>query len=272
MKRVVVLCSLLLSACGGSPPPPEPEPEPTTGAEEPPPPPPPPPARVRVIHAAFDPSVASIGARIDGGDPVAVDLAYLHASAYFEVPGAVEHTLGVFGPDDVELMGWTMPILTDGTSYTVVATSADEMPVLFAASDDVATEPNANTAGLRFFHGLVGVDSIDVCLAGASARADGVAIFTAVSPSSFAGTPEARYSEISATGVEVTLQLRTSNATPCHGRVQGVARFVPITGARYTLVAVGRQGGRPRIDRELLLCVDPPATDTSCTAVPISAR
>ena len=127
-------------------------------------------------------------------------------------------------------------------------------------------------AAVRVFHGIDGLDAVDVCIAGESARADGSLIFANVGPASFAGTEGAQYAELAASGAELTIQLRTSNARPCHGRVQGVARLTPIAGSRYTLLAVGRNGGRPRIDRELLICADPPSIDTSCAAVPITAR
>lgn len=267
----IVVSLFALNACGGAPAPePEPEPEPTTGAEEAPPP-PPPPATVRVIHGAFDPSAASVSVAFDGADPIVTDLAYQQASGYVEV-AAGEHALSLLGADGTELLGWTPPAFGEGASYTLVMSSAEEIPVVFGASMDEAASPRENTAAIRVFHGVVGLDAVDVCLAGESARADGILIFQNVQPSSFAGTEGAMYAELPSPGTELTLQLRTTNARPCHGRVQGVARVTPVAGGRYTAVAVGRASGRARVDRELLVCADPPAVDTSCTAVPITAR
>lgn len=226
---------------------------------------------MRVIHAAYDPTAASVSARVDGGEPVVLDLAYLNASGYFDVTSDAAHTLALFGTDETELLSWNMPALTEAASYTVVASSIDEMPVLFAAAADTTTPPSTNTAAVRVFHGLVGLESADVCLS-SSARAEGVQVFTGIPLSSFGGTDELRYAEIPANGQEVTVQFRNANDTPCRGRVQGVARFTPVVGVRYTLVAVGRMSARPRIDRELLVCPDPPGTDTTCTVVPIANR
>lgn len=272
----ILLCLSVLVGCGGaSAPEPEPVAEDTTGAEEAPPPPPPEPAHVRLIHAAFDPAAAAVGAAFDGADPVITELAYQHASGYVDLP-AGEHTLSLLGADGTELLGWTPPAFAEGGLYTLVVASADEMPVLFGAAEDQPTPSAENTSGIRVFHGIVGLDAIDVCLAGESARADGILIFANVAPTSFAGEDGARYAELplipGAPATEMALQFRTTNARPCHGRVQGVARVTPIAGSRYTLVAVGRTSGRARVDRELLVCADPPATDTSCTTVPITAR
>lgn len=270
LPRALVLLALSFVACGG---PAEENSEvvETTGAEEPPPPPPPPPppARVRVIHAAFDPLAAAVGIAFDGEAPLITDLAYQRASDYVELPAGT-HALSLIGADGSEILAWTAPELTQESFTTIVLSSAEIMPVAFAVSADLPEPPGGNFAALRVFHALEGLGTLDVCIAGESARADGVLLFRAVAPSSFAGEEGARYAELPASG-ETTLQLRATHARTCHGRVQGVARFTPIAGNRYTLVAVGRDA-RPRIDREFLICADPPATDVSCAAVPITNR
>ena len=245
--------------------------ETSTGDEEPPapPPPPPPPARVRVIHAAFDPLAAAVGVSFDGGDPAITELSYQRASDYVEVSAGM-HAVSLSGADGSEILAWSAPEMMAESFTTIILSSAEIMPVAFSVSTDVVEPPAANAAALRVFHALDGLGTVDVCIAGESARADGILIFGGVGPNTFGGEDGARYAELPASG-ETTLQLRATGARTCHGRVQGVARFTPIAGNRYTLIAVGRDG-RPRIDRELLICADPPATDVSCAAVPITNR
>lgn len=269
----VSLLAWLAASCGGSSPAPEPEPEPVTTGEEvvEAPPPPPPPGHVRVIHAAFDPIAAAIGVGFDGAEPVITELAYQQASAYVELPSG-EHSVSLVGADGAEILSWTPPALAEDGWTTLILSSTTDMPVEFAASADVATAPGETMAAVRVFHAIDGLDAVDVCLAGESPRADGILIFANVAPSSFGGSEGAQYAELPVNGSEVTIQLRTANPRGCHGRIQGVARFTPTGGARYTVVAAGRNGGRPRIDREMLFCADPPATETSCTAVLMTAR
>ncbi len=268
--RLLAPLTLLIVACGGAPPEEEPAEPDTSGAEEPPPPPPPPPpAHVRVIHAAFDPLAAAVGVGFDGEAPVITELAYQRASDYVELaPGM--HAVSLIGADGSEILAWSAPEMAEESFSTIVLSSAEVMPVAFSFAGDVVDAPAENAAALRVFHALDGLGSVDVCIAGESARADGILIFGGLAPNSFAGEEGARYAEVPAAG-ETTIQLRAANARACHGRVQGVARFSPIAGNRYTLVAVGRDA-RPRIDRELLICADPPASNTSCAAVPITNR
>lgn len=269
-SRALAVLALSLIACG-APSEETAEVEDTTGDEEPPPPPPPPPppARVRVIHAAFDPLAAAVGVAFDGEAPLITELAYQRASDYVEVsPGM--HAVSLIGADGSEILAWTAPEMTSESFTTIVLSSAEIMPVAFSVSGDVSEPPASSAAALRVFHALDGMATVDVCIAGESARADGILIFGGVGPNAFAGEEGARYAELPASG-ETTLQFRATNARTCHGRVQGVARFTPIPGNRYTLIAVGRDA-RPRIDRELLICADPPATDVSCAAVPITNR
>jgi hypothetical protein len=271
-SRCIFLAALtLLAACGGSSPSAEATHE-SSGdevVEAPPPPPPPEPARVRVIHAAFDPSAASVAVAFDGADPAIAALAYEFASSYAELP-AGSHSASV-SSNGTELIGADMDLSTEGGWYTAIAYSTSELPVAIQLATDRADAPAEGTAALRFFHGIVGLAAIDVCTPGATARADGVPVFTAVQPGALASAPDgSAYTSVPA-GAEIMLQFRAQHATPCHGRVQGVANLTPVSG-NYTLVAVGRTTGRPRVDRELLFCADPPASDTSCAALPIAAH
>lgn len=269
-SRALALLAVLSLACG-SPSEEATELEASTGDEEPlpPPPPPPPPAHVRVIHAAFDPLAAAVGVAFDGETPSVTELAYQRASAYVEVPPGM-HAVSLIGADGSEILAWTAPEMTEDSFTTIVLSSVEIMPVVFSVSGDTNEPPAGNAAALRVFHALDGMGSVDVCIAGESARADGVLIFGGLEANSFAGEEGARYAELPASG-ETTLQFRAAGARTCHGRVLGVARFTPIAGSRYTVIAVGRDT-RPRIDRELLICADPPATDVSCAAVPITNR
>lgn len=263
----------LLAACGGQGDSTA-ESSDSTGDEavveaEPPPPPPPEPARVRVIHAAFDPSAAAIALAFDGADPAIPSLAYEFASAYVELP-AGSHAASVRA-NDAELIGAELDLAAEGGWYTAIAYSTADFPAAVQLTTDRIEAPAEGSAAIRLFHGIVGLTAVDVCTPGATARADGTPIFADVQPGALAAAPDGTtYASVPA-GAEITLQLRAQNATPCHGRVQGVAHVTPVSG-NYTLVAVGRTSGRPRVDRELLLCADPPATDTSCATVPIAAH
>ena len=237
--------------------------------EEPPPPPPPEPARVRVIHAAFDPSAASIALTFDGAEPAIPALAYEFASAYVALPAGT-HAASVRA-NDAELIGAQLDLSTEGGWYTAIAFSTADFPAAMQLTTDRAEAPAEGTAAVRFFHGIVGLTAVDLCTPGASARDDGSPVFVDVQPGALAVAADSNAYTTVPSGAEITLQLRAQNGTPCHGRVQGVTHITPVSG-NYTLVAVGRTSGRPRVDRELLLCADPPATDTSCAAVPIAAH
>ncbi len=272
-SRPVFLASLasLFVACGGSS---EPvETADTTGDEtvatEPAPPPAPEPARVRVIHAAFDPSAASIAIAFDGDEPAIPSLAYEFASAYVELP-AGSHAASVRS-SDTELISSQLDLPTGGGWYSAITYSTADFPAAMQLAEDRAESPAEGSASVRLFHGIVGLPAVDVCTPGATARADGLPVFADVQPGALATAPDGTAYAMVPADAEITLQFRAQNAVPCHGRLQGVALFTPVSG-NYTLVAVGRTSGRPRVDRELLLCADPPASDTSCATVPISAH
>lgn len=85
-----------------------------------------------------------------------------------------------------------------------------------------------------------------------------------------AASPESgAYADVPADGERV-LQLRAPHATPCRGRVLGVARTALTPGTNHTLVLAGRTTGRPRVDREPIVCTE--GADASCIAVPVTAR
>lgn len=263
----------LLLACGGSSDTTE-DTSDTTGDEtvvaaEPPPPPPPEPARLRVIHAAFDPSAASIALAFDGAEPAVPSLAYEFASIYVELPAGA-HAASVRAGES-ELIAVEVELSTVGGWYTAIAYSTADFPAALQLTTDRPEAPADGTAAVRLFHGIVGLPAVDVCTPGETARADGTPVFIDVQPGSLAAAPDGTaYASVPA-GAAITLQFRAQHATPCHGRVQGAAVVTPVSG-NYTLVAVGRTTGRPRVDRELLLCADPPASDTSCATVPIAAH
>ncbi|AKF11446.1 DUF4397 domain-containing protein [Sandaracinus amylolyticus] len=270
--------SLALAACGGAPAA-EPEPEPTTaGAEEPPPPPPPPPpARIRAVHATSEPAVSSVSfAFAEGAEPVISNLAYRSATAYLEVPPGAHH-VRVLGVPSVETGEAPELLATDtelasesSTTLILVGMAAGDPPLAVVVAPDRTEPPGEGLAALRLYHAIAGQGPVDVCVAGAAPRDPALPVFTAVEPNAFARGDAGEWADVLPSG-EIALQLRAPNPTPCRGRVLGVARFTPSAGSRHTLVAVGRASGRPRVDRELLVCNDPPG-DGACTVVPIAAR
>ncbi len=283
MKRLAGAGIFSLSiACGGGG---AAEPEPvaqTGGAEaeaeaepEPEAPPPTPMSRVRVIHASSDPAAASVSIALDArAEPIIADLGYRTGSPYAEA-SAGHHSVVVRGPATEAGEGATLALASDDLepehTFTAVFVSqvVADSPFTVFASEDGGT-PREGEATVRFFHALVGVDRADVCLAGASARAEATPLFADVSRNAFGSVSGTQFGDVPASG-EVTLQLRAHKTPVCHGRVLGVARFTPTAGTRYTLVAIGNAAGRPRVERELLICPDAPA-DGACTAIPIAAH
>ncbi len=279
-----LLVSLSL-ACGGGETAAEPEPTATTEGSEATPepvaeaeaPPPEPMSRVRVIHASSDPAAATVSIGIDArSDPLIASLAYRSGSAYTEA-SAGHHSVVVRGPSAEEgLEGPTLALASEELeqehTFTAVFVSQDvaDSPFTVFASEDVVAPPPEGEAAVRFFHALIGTDDVDLCLPGATARADGTPLFADVAPNAFGSATGLQLANVPAGG-EIVVQLRAHAQPICHGRVAGVARFTPTSGTSYTLVAIGRTTGRPRVDREMLICPDAPA-DGSCTAAPITAR
>ncbi len=219
-------------------------------------PPPPAPARVRVIHASPDAAAAAVAIYVDGSaTPAIPSLAYKAATAYADMPGGA-HQVAVrpaaAAADSAPVLQGPTPELAAGTSYTVIAHGlASGTPALaLAAAADDGPAPDATHASIRFFHALVGVANVDVCVPGATARAAGTPVFTNVAYGAFGAWANV------AAGAAVTLQIRAANeATPCSGRQAGSVSITPTTGV-WTAVAVGRATGRPAVAKELLLVAD----------------
>lgn len=265
LARIVrLLAAMMISSCAAQPATPtqsggserstaggETPPEPvTTVAPE---------AHIRLIHAAIearDQAVALVADAAATGDTTR----YQFSSPYLSVtPG--EHSIAARA-DEAELIQGSF-IFPDGPS-TLIAYSTGDFPVALALVSDSVVTADADTAQVRVFHAIVGQSAIDLCRPPESARADGTPIVTNIAPGTL-GAPG--YVSV-ASGSELSLQLRTSNPTPCHGRPFGVARFTPAAEGNYTLVLTGR-AGRHRVAPELLFCADPPAADTSCASVSI---
>jgi hypothetical protein len=285
MKRLAAagVFSLSLACGGGSAPATEPEPtadsegdetEPTPVAEEAPP--PEPMSSLRVIHASSDPAVASVSIALDArSEPLIASLGYRTSSGYTPA-SAGHHSVVVRGPGADGEEGPTLALASEELepehTFTAVFVNQEvaDSPFTIFASEDVPAPPAEGEADIRFFHALIGSDDVDVCVAGATARADATTLFADVALNAFGATAGHQFATVPAEG-EVVVQLRASSTPICHGRVAGVARFTPTSGTSYTLVAIGRTSGHPRVDREMLICPDAPA-DGSCTVVPIAAR
>ena len=231
------------------------------------PPPPPAPARVRVIHASPDAAAATVAVYLDGAaTPAVASLAYKAAAGYAEVPAGV-HQVAVrpaaAAADSAPVLEGPTPALAAGMSYTVIAhgLAAGTPALAMAAAGDDGPAPDATHASLRFFHALVGVANVDICLPGATARAAGTPVFANVAYGAWGGS----WANVPA-GAPVTLQIRAANeATPCSGRQAGSVSLTPTSGV-WTAVAVGRATGRPAVTKELLLLTD---GSTEVTAVAI---
>jgi hypothetical protein len=219
---------------------------------------PPPRASIRIIHAAVESRDASLSITANGdSSTLAGPTGFQFASTY----GALEpgtHALSVQSGGQ-ELIGASLELAAG--FHTVVVYSTADFPAALAAVPDSAAEWPAETSGVRFFHAIVGTTAIDVC------AADGHPLFPAVNAGTF-GDATGGYGQVPSAS-ELSVQLRARHATPCHGRMIGVASFTPASGNNYTLVAVGRTRGR-RVPLELIFCADPPATDTSCATLTLS--
>ncbi len=282
IRRVIsaALIAFVLHACGGgttetartqttpepeaSPTPertPEPEATPPASAAVPP--------RLRVIHATSDEAAATISVALDSGsDPFITSLAYGNGSGYVAVEEG-RHSIiahGASTDSGAPVLGLASDVLEAEHAYTlffVTQGAADAPFALYTGDDD--DQPGEDVAALRFFHAMIGVDDVDVCLPGATARASGEPIFADVAPNSLGTAQGIHYADVPA-GESVTIQVRAHGSPPCHGRVVGVARFTPDAGTSYTAVAIGRTTGRPHAALQLLVCSDAPA-DGACTTV-----
>lgn len=214
------------------------------------------PAHVRMIQASPDASAATVALYMDGAATASVpSLAYKAATAYADVPAGSHQCAmrpAAAAADSAPSLQTAASELAAGVSYTMISHGlATGTPALAMASaaDDGPT-PDATHASLRFFHALVGVANVDICLPGATARAAGTPVFTNVAYGAFGA-----WASVPA-GAAVTLQIRAANeATPCSGRQAGSVSITPTSGV-WTAVAVGRATGRPAVAKELLLVAD----------------
>jgi hypothetical protein len=219
-------------------------------------PPPPAPAHLRLINASPDAAAASLALFVDGAaTPAAAPLAYKAATAYLELSPGVHPSIvrsATAAADAAPLFEGGTQDLAAGTSYTVIAyaPAGGAAGLVGTPAVDDGPAPDATHASLRFFHALVGVANVDICLPGATARAAGTPVFTNVAYGQFGA-----WASVPA-GAAVTLQIRAANeATPCSGRQAGSVSITPTSGV-FTAVAVGRATGRPAVAKELLLVAD----------------
>lgn len=226
-----------------------------------PPPPPAPVTQARLIHAAVEASEQAVALQFDGADATS-PARYEFSAAYVPITTG-EHTVSARA-DGAELIGATLAF-PEGLS-TLVAYSTSDFPVALLMLPDSAQGPTEGAAQIRFVHAMVGQSGVDVCQPGEGPRADGIPLLAAAQQG--AALPAEGYLEVGG-GSELALQIRAQHATPCHGRPLGTARFTPVANNGYTLVLVGRTG-RHRLAPELMFCADPPASDTSCAAVPVT--
>ncbi len=270
----LMLCSMMVGAgvgCGGGgEPAPEEETEDTSGMEavaepEPEPEPEPPaPGRARLIHAAAGSSRIEIGGAV--GDAALGAAAFSAATPYAEVEGGAQVSVSV---EDGEPVTATGPAA--GAPGTFVVYSDAEAPTDFAVLP-LVDEPGTVTGQqrARVVNALLGAESIDVCMPGATARAAGTPVFQDVAYGDVGGIPSfpSRYQPVSFAG-EVTLQIRQHADTPCSGRSLGNVTLPAIdinVAHNLTMIVVGRTSGRPAVPKAVLVCQDAPG-DGTCASV-----
>lgn len=231
--------------------------------------------RVRVIHATSDEAAADVSVGLDSDEPFVASLAYGHASGYVAVEEG-RHSLVVHGPETEThspVLGLASDVLEADHAYTlffVTQGSADAPFALYTGDDD--DHPGEDVAALRFFHAMIGVDDVDVCLAGSGRGAAGQPLFADVARNSLGTSQGLRYDDLPA-GADVALQVRAHSSPPCGGRMIGVAHFTPTAGTSYTAVAIGRRTGRPAAPMQLMVCTDAPAEGAgACETVALAAR
>ena len=279
---VIVSCGIL-TACGARPAGQSTAALPTTASavSSPPPPAPPPPpmAHVRILHASPEPAAASVTVQSDDAStPLASSLVYRSAAGYFDAaPG--EHTVNVGSSSGASsgapaLITVHSPALEAGHYYTAVAfgmpTGRHPYALVFAADD--SSRPADGHARVRFLHATANEPAVDLCIAGATARAPGAPVFANVAFGSWgsAAAGQGSYAEVPS-GAALSLQVRAHGEQPCVGRVRGTFNISPAERAVLTLVSVGH-AGRPPVAREIMVCDDAPSvTSTSaCQVVPVA--
>lgn len=231
------------------------------------------PPRIRVIHATSDAAAADVSVGLDSDDPFITSLTYAHGSGYVAVDEG-RHSIAVHGASTDSgspVLGLASDVLEPEHAYTlffVTQGAADAPFAVYTGDDD--DRPGEDVAALRFFHAIIGVDDVDVCLPGATARAAGEALFADVAPNSLGTAQGIHYADLPA-GEAVAIQVRAHSSPPCGGRVTGIGRFTPDAGTSYTAVAIGRTTGHPHAALQLLVCSDAPA-DGACNTFPMPAR
>jgi hypothetical protein len=283
----VLLAALALAACGGgstATQTTETTPDTTTtdtttadtsdsGGQAPPPAAEPP--RMRVIHATNDAAAASISVGLDSqAEPFVASLAYGEGSGYVAVAEG-RHSVMVYGAESDTgraTLGLASDVLEAAHAYTVffVTQGAADAPFALYTSDD-DDDPGDEVAAIRFFHAIQGVDDVDFCQPGATARATGTPLFADVARNALGSAANLRYVDLEATG-EVALQVRAHASEVCHGRMIGVGRFTPQAGTSYTAIAIGNPSGRPRAAAQLMICRDAPVGDGGCDRVALATH
>jgi hypothetical protein len=296
MRVVSIAAAIVLVACGSStsqegdttPPVPEPQPAaPPPAPPEPAAPPVPQPVElsVRVLHAAANAATKNLSATYATGTDtpggIATDLAFGAATGYSSAtlpPGTtgIGLSLSAEGIDPLSFAG----AITAGEPHTALIVARAEGGNALSADmlHDAVQAPDAGKTRVRFVHAVLGWDAVDVCAPGENARAAGTPVFANARYGRATGSDSSfdRYMDMPA-GL-TTVQVREANTeAPCSGRVVGVATIAPPAGGsldaqNVTLVAVGRATGRPAVPRALLLCLDSPAPQPSCTSLPMRAR
>ncbi|MBI5512571.1 MAG: DUF4397 domain-containing protein [Deltaproteobacteria bacterium] len=272
MLRVSVLLLGVSLGCATAPPAPAPLPA------QPPPPmaPPPPPAvaRVRVIHASPEPLAQTVVVYLDNAPtPVIPALQYRTAVGYADIPvgtHTVQARLPNQPPTSPPALNWQTPVFEEHHTYTIVAhgLALEQPAVTFAPEEDRGLAPAAGTSTVRFFHAVVGIPPVDVCLT------SGASVFTNV-PYGQWGTGASGGHSTTSPGGAVTLVLRVAGGNACTGRVLGRVDGTLPAGANMSFVAVGRvvpRGvGGQGAPLELLACTDAPLDGPStCTPVPVA--
>ncbi len=232
---------------------------------------------VRLLNASPDPHAAMLTLAPRTGSPVVSGVGYKSAQPWAEVAqGAFQGTITGDAPNS-PLTAGSLFTTSDGPYLTLFAYGLSGPGGGFATTalaDRPAGPAPDGTARVRFFHALVGVAAVDVCVPGATARAAATVVWanTGFGRRGQAADDTYGYASVPA-GAEVTLQVRAANeARPCTGAVAGVVRVTPPAHGVLTAIAVGRASGTPAAARELLLCNDDHTAAPSCNAVAIAAR
>jgi hypothetical protein len=217
---------------------------------------------VRVIHAA--PVLTPNVDLYVNGTSALPDLAFKAVRGYLPLP-AGEHAIALRAAGNAAgdpLLAGSLTVTAD-RFHTVIAhgLASGEPRLGVTPLEDDRSAPPDGQARIRFFHALVGVNAVDLCVAGATPRAAATPLFTNIA---YGGT--GAYANVPAAAV--TIQVRAQNAQACTGAIIGTVAVTPTAGMMATAVAVGNAAATPAVAPELLVCSD--AEQSSCTAVPVT--